>query len=137
MNSSLFSMAACKAFSLALLYYSYVFCCMSLDEMDVATLFACMIYETQLTIKCVNVSVAIRMNSLKNCRMTFVVILAIVLFLICENVVSTISECMKFLLSLKHLSLFFLISSKERGRRSAREVEREKVVKKLDSRFTT
>jgi hypothetical protein len=76
------------------------------------------------------------MNSLKNWRMASVVILSIVLFLICENVVNVISECMKFLLSLKHLFLFFLISSREKGNRSAREVERGKVVKKLDSRFT-
>jgi hypothetical protein len=68
--------------------------------------------------------------------MVFVVILAIALFLIYENVVSVISECMKFLLSMKHLSLFFLISSKERGNRSVGEVERGEVVKKLDSRFT-
>jgi hypothetical protein len=64
------------------------------------------------------------------------VILAIVSFFICENVVSVMIERIKFLSSLKHLSLFFLISSKERGSRSAGAVERGKVVKKLDSRFT-
>jgi hypothetical protein len=87
-------------------------------------------------VKCARVSVVVRMNSLKNWGMVSVVILAIALFLICENVVSTISECMKFLLSLKHLSLFFLISSKEKGNRLVGEVERREVVKKLDSRFT-
>jgi hypothetical protein len=68
--------------------------------------------------------------------MASVVILAIVSFLICEKVVSAMSERIKFLLSLKHLSLFFLISLREGGRRSAREVEKSEVVKKLDSRFT-
>jgi hypothetical protein len=61
-----------------------------------------------------------------------VVMLAIVLFLICENVVSAMSNLMKFL-----LSLFFLISSKEKGNRSAGEVESGKIVKKLDSRLIT
>jgi excinuclease UvrABC ATPase subunit len=68
--------------------------------------------------------------------MASVVILAIALFLIYEKVVNAMSERMKFLLSLKHLSLFFLIFSREGGRRSAGEVKRGKVVKKLDSRFT-
>jgi hypothetical protein len=48
--------------------------------------------------------------------MASVVILVIVLFLICEKVVSAMSEHMKFLMSLKHLFLFFLIFSRERGR---------------------
>jgi hypothetical protein len=68
--------------------------------------------------------------------MALVVILAIVLFLIWEKVVRAISDLMKFLPSVKHLSLFFLISSKKGGSRSAGEVESGKVVKKLDSRFT-
>jgi hypothetical protein len=50
--------------------------------------------------------------------------------------VSAISDCIKFLSSLKHLSLFFLSSSKEDESRSAGAVERGKVVKKLDSRLT-
>jgi hypothetical protein len=68
--------------------------------------------------------------------MVSIVIFAIVLFLICENMVSAISKPMKFLLSLKHLSLFFLISSKEKSTRSVGKLERRKIVKKLDSRFT-
>jgi hypothetical protein len=87
-------------------------------------------------VKCVNVSVAVRITSLKNCGIALVVMLAMVPFLICENVVSAISKCMKFLLSLKYLSLFFLISSREKGNRSTGKVERRKIVKKLDSRFT-
>jgi hypothetical protein len=75
----------------------------------VVILFACKTYEVQLAVKCARVSVVVRINSLKNWRMVFMVILAIALFLICENVVSTMSDRLKFLLSLKHLSLFFLI----------------------------
>jgi hypothetical protein len=66
-----------------------------------------------------------------------VVMLVIALFLICKNVVNTMIDCMKFLPFLKHLSLFFLIFSKERGNRLIREVESREVVKKLDSRLTT
>jgi hypothetical protein len=62
--------------------------------------------------------------------------LAIVSFLICKNMISAMSEQIKFLLSLKHLSLFFLISSREEGNKSTREVERGDVVKKFDLRFT-
>jgi hypothetical protein len=86
--------------------------------------------------KCTRVSVVVRMNSLKNCRIASVVILTIVLFFIYENVVNVISKCMKFLPSLKHLSLFFLISFREEGNRFTGTVKREKIVKKLDSRFT-
>jgi hypothetical protein len=68
--------------------------------------------------------------------MASVMILAIALFLIWEKVVRAISDRMKFLPSTKHLSLFFLISSRERGNKSAGEVESGKVVKKLDSKFT-
>jgi hypothetical protein len=64
------------------------------------------------------------------------VILTIVSFFICENLVNAMSEYIKFLLSLKHLFLFFLISFREEGIRSARAVKRREVVKKLDSRFT-
>jgi hypothetical protein len=52
--------------------------------------------------------------------MALVVILTIVSFLICENVVNAISERMKFLPSLKYLSLFFLIFSREKGNRFVR-----------------
>jgi uncharacterized membrane protein len=86
--------------------------------------------------KCANVSVAVRINSLKNYGIALVVMFAIALFLICENIISATSEHMKFFLFLKYLSLFFLIFSREKGNRSARKVERREVVKKLDSRFT-
>jgi hypothetical protein len=75
------------------------------------------------------------MKSLKNCGIPLVVILAIALFLICEKVVRAIRDQIKFLPSLKHLSLFFLISLRKRGNRSAGEVERGDVVKKFDSRL--
>jgi hypothetical protein len=64
--SSLFSMITCKASSLVLTYYSYIFCCMSLNEMNVVILLACITYEVQLAVKCVRVLVAVRMKSLKN-----------------------------------------------------------------------
>jgi hypothetical protein len=80
--SSLFSMTACKASSLALIYYSYVFCCMSLDEINMVILLACITYEVQLAVKCARVSVAVRMKSLKNWRIASVVILAITPFFI-------------------------------------------------------
>jgi hypothetical protein len=51
-------------------------------------------------------------------------------------VVRAISDLIKFLPSTKHLFLFFLMSSREGGSRSAGEVESGKVVKKLDSKFT-
>jgi hypothetical protein len=50
--------------------------------------------------------------------------------------VSAISECIKFLPSLKHLSLFFLSFFKESESKSAGTVERGKVVKKFDLRLT-
>jgi uncharacterized membrane protein YobD (UPF0266 family) len=101
---------------------------MSFEKIDVAILLVCKTYKTQFTVKCVKVSVTVSMNSLKNNRMASVIILAIVSFLICEKVINAMSERIKFLLSLKHLSLFFFISSKEGSRRFAREVKRGEVV---------
>jgi hypothetical protein len=89
-----------------------------------------------LVVKWARVSVTVRIKSLKNCGIPFVVILAIVPFFICEKVVRAIRDLIKFLPSLKHLSLFFLISLRKGGRRSAEEVERGDVVKKFDSRLT-
>jgi hypothetical protein len=89
-----------------------------------------------LAVKWARVLVAVRMKSLKNCGIPFVVILAIVPFFICEKVVRAIRDLMKFLPSLKHLSLFFLIFSREGSRRLAGEVERGDVVKKFDSKLT-
>jgi hypothetical protein len=85
---------------------------MSFEEMSVVILLVCKTYEVQLAVKCAKVSVAVSMNFLKNNEITSVVILAIALFLICEKMVNAMSECIKFLPSLKHLSLFFFISSK-------------------------
>jgi hypothetical protein len=76
------------------------------------------------------------MNSLKKEEIAFVVILAIVPFFICEKVVKAIKDLIKFLSSLKHLSLFFLSSFKDGESKSAGEVERGEVVKKFDSRLT-
>jgi hypothetical protein len=89
-----------------------------------------------LAVKCARVSVAMRMKSLKNCRMALVVILAMAPFLIWEKVVRAISDWIKFLPSTKHLSLFFFISSREGGSKSTGEVESREVVKKLDSKLT-
>jgi hypothetical protein len=112
-------MMACKSLSLALIYYSYIFFCISLDEIDVIILLACIMYEAQLAVKCTRVSIVVRMKSLKNWGIALVEILAITLFLICENVISTMSKCIKFL-----PSLFFLISSNKSKRRSAGAVKR-------------
>jgi hypothetical protein len=87
-------------------------------------------------VKYTKVSVMVRMKSLKNCGITSVVMLAIAPFLICKKVAKAISKQIKFLPSLKHLSLFFLIFSRERGNKSVGKVERGDVVKKFDSRFT-
>jgi hypothetical protein len=89
-----------------------------------------------LAVKCARVSVVMRMKSLKNCEMVSIVILAMALFLIWEKVVRAISDQIKFLPSMKHLSLFFFISSRKGGSKSAGEVESGEVMKKLDSKLT-
>jgi hypothetical protein len=66
MYSSLFSTMASRFSLCTLTYCLLVFCCMSLDKIVKVILLACKTYEAQLTVKCVRVSVAVRIKSLKN-----------------------------------------------------------------------